>query len=57
MTIFFYIIVNTTNYDTYEQYYDHLCNKYNLNNKDEGIEYKEWYNQCAQKLIDSVKSK
>lgn len=46
-----------TNYDTYEQYYGHLCNKYNLNNKDEGIEYKEWYNQCAQKLIDSVKSK
>ncbi len=46
-----------TNYDTYEQYYDCLCKKYNLNNKDDGIEYEEWYNQCAQKLIDSVKSK
>lgn len=46
-----------TNYDTYEQYYDHLCKKYNLNNKDDGIEYEEWYNQCAQKLIDSVESK
>ena len=46
-----------TNYDTYEQYYDHLCKKYNLNNKDDGIEYEEWYNQCAQKLIGSVESK
>lgn len=46
-----------TNYDTYEQYYDHICKKYNLNNKDDGIEYEEWYNQCAQKLIDSVESK
>lgn len=46
-----------TNYDTYEQYYDRLCKKYNLNNKDDGIEYEEWYNQCAQKLIDSVESK
>lgn len=46
-----------TNYDTSEQYYDHLCKKYNLNNKDDGIEYEEWYNQCAQKLIDSVESK
>lgn len=46
-----------TNYDTYEQYYDHLCKKYNLNNKDDSIEYEEWYNQCAQKLIGSVESK
>lgn len=44
-----------TNYDTYEQYYDHLCKKYNLNNKSDDIEYKKWYNQCAQKLINSAK--
>lgn len=30
-----------TNYDTYEQYYDHLCKKYNLNNKSDDIEYKK----------------
>lgn len=45
-----------TNYDTYEQYYDYLCKKYNLNNKSDDVEYKKWYNQCAQKLIDSAKS-
>lgn len=45
-----------TNYDTYEQYYDHLCKKYNLNNKSDDIEYKKWYDQCARKLIDSAKS-
>lgn len=46
-----------TNYDTYEQYYDYLCKKYNLNNKSDDIDYTKWYNQCAQKLIDSAKSK
>lgn len=46
-----------TNYDTYEQYYNYLCKKYNLNNKSDDIDYTKWYNQCAQKLIDSVKSK
>ena len=50
-------IKSQTNYDTYGQYYDHLCKKYNMDNKSDDIEYKEWYNQCAQKLIDSVKSK
>ena len=44
-----------TNYETYQEYYNHLCKKYNLNNKSDDIEYKKWYNQCAQKLIDSVK--
>lgn len=46
-----------TNYETYQEYYNYLCKKYNLNNKDDGIEYEKWYNQCAQKLIDSAKSK
>lgn len=46
-----------TNYDTYEQYYNYLCKKYNLNNKSDDIDYTKWYNQCAQRLIDSVKSK
>lgn len=46
-----------TNYDTYEQYYNYLCKKYNLNNKSDDVDYTKWYNQCAQKLIDSVKSK
>lgn len=46
-----------TNCDTYEQYYNYLCKKYNLNNKSDDIDYTKWYNQCAQKLIDSVKSK
>lgn len=46
-----------TNYETYQEYYNYLCKKYNLNNKDDGIEYEEWYNQFAQKLIDSAKSK
>lgn len=46
-----------TNYDTYEQYYNYLCKKYNLNNKSDNIDYTKWYSQCAQKLIDSVKSK
>ena len=45
-----------TNYDTYEQYYNYLCKKYNLNNKSDDIDYTKWYNQCAQKLIDSAKS-
>lgn len=45
-----------TNYGTYEQYYDCLCKKYNLNNKSDDVEYKKWYNQCARKLIDSAKS-
>lgn len=36
-----------TNYDTYEQYYNYLDSKYNLNDYNN-------YNKTAQKLIDSV---
>ena len=37
-----------TDYDTYEQYYNHLNSKYNLNDYNN-------YNKTADKLIDSAK--
>lgn len=46
-----------TYFDTYQEYYNYLCKKYNLNNKNDNIDYKKWYNQRAQELIDSAKVK